>query len=645
VKKLVSGLALLSTLVVPLRVASAPLQPPPALTAQDVGPFLDGIMPYAIKRADIAGAVIVIVKDGKIIVAKGYGYADKTKHAPVDPATTMFRIGSVSKLFAWTSVMQLVEDGKLNLDTDVNQYLDFKIPAKYGKPITLRNLMTHTPGFSEVIRDLFVAKARDLYPLRSYLIEHMPNRMFPPGKVIAYSNYGAALAGYIVQRVSGQPYATYVADHILKPLGMTNATFVQPLPKNLAPYMAKGYSSASASKPTPFEYVEASPAGSGSASAIDMAHFMLAYLQGGQYDGQRILKPSTIKEMWTLQVAPAPGMNGFDLGFYQENRNGLTIVGHAGDTDVFHSDLHLLPQQHIGVFMSFNSAGKAGAAEQVRVAIFRALLDRYFPYTPPAERTISDPKADAARVAGWYQSSRREDRALLLLYAMSQSRIVALPNGNIEVFAPLVTDLAGNPLRWREVGPLYYREIGGKSHLKFVTDSQGRVVSWTTDEFIPVEIEQRVNGLKTWGSLKFWLTLFVIVLILSLIIGIGTWFARWRLGIKLELSRTHRWIRSLARIGAVVFLLDVVAWPIALSGGTLLSAALVPTMTVLYLIGVLAIIGGLFMILEAMLRVARGPGGPGGWLVMGGKVLLGLGAIYGIWVILAFGLANFVTNF
>jgi CubicO group peptidase (beta-lactamase class C family) len=642
--RFVSTLALVSMLVPPLRAVSAPLPPAPALTAQDVGPFLDGVVPYAIERGDIAGGVVAVVKDGRIIFAKGYGYADKEKHTPPNPATTLFRIGSVSKLFCWTSVMQLVEEGKLNLDTDVNQYLDFKIPEKYGTPITLRDLMTHTPGFSETIRDLFVAKAKNLYPLRTYLIEHMPDRMFPPFKVIAYSNYGAALAGYIVQRVSGEPYATYVADHILTPLGMTHSTFVQPLPKSLATFMAKGYTSASASKATSFEFVEAAPAGSGSASAVDMAHFMLAYLQGGEYNGHRILKPSTIKEMWTHQISPAPGMNGFDLGFYQENRNGLTIVGHAGDTGVFHSDLHLLPEQHIGVFMSFNSLGKAGAVEAVRTAIFAAFVNRYFPYTPPAERSVANPKADAARASGWYQSSRREDRALLLFYAMGQSQVTARPDGTLEV--SMLQNLAGDPLRWREVGPLSYRQIGGQFHLKFVTDSQGRVVSWDSDDFIPVETEQRVNGMRTWGSLKFWLTCFLIVLILSLLIGIGTWITRFRLGVKLNLTRRQRWIRALARIGAVIFLIDFVAWPMALSGGdALLSASLVPILTVLYIIGVLAIIGGLFMIAEAILRIAQGPRSPGGWLVMGGKALLGLGAIYGIWVILAFGLANFVTNF
>ncbi len=644
--RFISALALLSVLAQPLPAFSAPAATPPALSAQDLGPFFDGLVPYAIERGNIAGAVVTVVKGDKIIFARGYGYADKAKHTPVIPDQTMFRIGSVSKLFTWTSVMQLVEAGKLNLDQDVNAYLDFTIPAKYGQPVTLRDLMTHTAGFSEVIRDLFVSKASQLYPLRQYLAEHVPDRMFPPGKIIAYSNYGAALAGYIVQRVSGEPYATYVQRHILTPLGMTRSTFVQPLPANLVPYMAKGYTSASATKPNPFELVEAAPAGSGSSTGTDMSHFMLAYLNGGTYGGHRILKPSTIREMWTLQVAPAPGMNGYDLGFYQENRNGQMIVGHAGDTEVFHTDLHLLPREHVGVFMSFNSAGNAGAAETVRVAIFRAFLDRYFPYTPPVEATVSDPQRDAARVVGWYESSRRDDRALSLVYAMGQSMISALPNGTIVVPGPLMADVAGNPLHWREVGPLYYRQIGGQAHLKFVTDAQGNVVSWTSDQMIPVEIEQRVNGPYAWGSLKEWLTIFFILLVLSLVIGVGTWIARWRLGIKLQLSRGQRWIRALARIGALIFLIDFIAWPAALSSeSALLGPSLVSTMTTLYVIGVLAILGGIAMIAEALLRLRQGPGGRGGWLVMAGKSALALGAIYGIWVIVTFGLANFVTNF
>src|SRR6266536_1274853 len=193
------------------------------LTTQDLEAFLDGIVPLQLERDNIAGATIAVVKDGKLLFAKGYGYADYEQKKTVSPEETLFRPGSVSKLFTWTAVMQLVEQGKLDLDRDVNAYLDFKIPDAFGKPITLRNVMTHTPGFEEAVQELFVGDAKDLKPLGPYLKEHLPERIFPPGTTPAYSNYATAMAGYIVQRVSGQDYFDYVDEHILKPLGMTHS--------------------------------------------------------------------------------------------------------------------------------------------------------------------------------------------------------------------------------------------------------------------------------------------------------------------------------------------------------------------------------------------------------------------------------------
>lgn len=192
------------------------------LTPEDVAAFFDGFVPLQIEQANIAGAVIAVVKDGTLVFAKGYGFADKAKKIPISPEKTLFRAGSISKLFIWKAVMQQVEQGKLDLDRDVNDYLDFKIPPIFDKPITLRDIMTHIAGFEESIKDLIVNSSEELQPLSQYLQSHMPSRVFSPGSVPAYSNYATTMAAYIVERVSGQNFNDYVEEHIFKPLDMYN---------------------------------------------------------------------------------------------------------------------------------------------------------------------------------------------------------------------------------------------------------------------------------------------------------------------------------------------------------------------------------------------------------------------------------------
>src|SRR3954469_6089704 len=284
------------------------------LTAADLDAFLAGVMPLQLERENIAGAVVLVVKDGKVLYSHGYGYADVVKKTPVSPDSTLFRPGSISKILNWTAVMQLVEQGKLDLDRDVNDYLDFRIPATYAQPVTLRNIMTHTGGFEETVQELFVRDASDLKPLDIYLRTHMPARIFPPGTTPAYSNYATTIAGYIVQRVSGQPFDDYIDEHILKPLGMTQSTTRQPLPESFKSRMSNGYDVASEPAKS-FEFVEAAPAGSSSVTAADMAKFMIAHLQDGTFQGVQILKPETARLMHSAQFENIPGMNAMALGF------------------------------------------------------------------------------------------------------------------------------------------------------------------------------------------------------------------------------------------------------------------------------------------------------------------------------------------
>src|SRR5215212_11477657 len=184
--------------------------------------FMDKELGREMQKHHIAGAAVSVVKDGKLFFAKGYGSADLKKGIPVDPERTNFRLGSVAKLFTWTAVMQLAEQGKLDLDADINTYLDFRIPDTYPQPITLKHLMSHTAGFEDLYYERLASDPNDLLPPREWLISHMPARVRPPGDIAAYSSYGTALAGYIVARVSGEPYDQYIQEHILDPLGMVH---------------------------------------------------------------------------------------------------------------------------------------------------------------------------------------------------------------------------------------------------------------------------------------------------------------------------------------------------------------------------------------------------------------------------------------
>jgi CubicO group peptidase (beta-lactamase class C family) len=609
----------------------------PAVTATDLAVFLDGFVPYAIHSDDIAGAAIAVVANGQIIFAKGYGFADVRTGRPVVAGETVFRLASVSKLFTWTAVMQLVQAGKLDLDRDVNDYLDFKIPEKFG-PITVRNLMTHTPGFEETFAGGIVESPRDFVPYREYLVKHMPAEIFPPGKIVAYSNYGAMLAGYIVQRISGEPFDEYIAHHLLQPLGMTHSTFDQPLPLALAKDLSNGYTKASDDRPLPFEYSQLPPAGGLSATAVDMTRFMLAQLEGGSYGGASILSSATTQLMHSPQSRMAPGMNGFDLGFYQENRNGLRIIGHGGDIRAFHSDLHLLLDKGVGFFIALNSDGKDYAAVKVRDAIFHAFLDRYYPYAPPAEPTLPHPQVDAARVAGWYMPSVRfESSGFRIVNALAQVQVIALPGGEIEM-SPLLKNLAGAPERWREVGPLSYRQVGGQEHLKFVTDSDGHVEYWISDHLIPAMVFQKAHGLEQSGVFTWMGETCLAVLVLTVAIWIGGAIIRRRFKAPLLVTLQEKRLRLVSRIGVVLMLAVVCAWEALFAVVNTVSGSISGLLTMVYIVGLLGLAGAVAVFAEAVRRVLRGPGG---WLVRSAEVLLGLAAIYGIWVILFFGLASF----
>jgi CubicO group peptidase (beta-lactamase class C family) len=447
--------------------------PTPELTKADFETFLDALIPSQLQNRNIAGAVVSVVKEGQVLFQKGYGYADFEAKTPVLPDQTLFRPGSISKLFTATAVMQLVEQGKLDLDRDVNDYLDFAIPKTYPEPVTLRQLLTHTAGFEETLKNLFVAHESDVKPLRTYLVNQMAARIFPPGKVPSYSNYGFTVAGYIVERVSGEKFERYVTNHILQPLRMNTSTFDQPLPPQLAPQMSKGYLNAS-KKPRDFEFVQVAPAGALSTTAADMTRFMLAFLQDGSVDGVAILKPETVRQMQTRQFELNPMICGLGITFMEYWMNPVRAIGHGGDTVYFHSDMVLIPDAHVGYFISYNSLGKNVGGG--RGEILRAFMNRYFPSQgEPKNNVDADTQKSAGRkVSGVYDGTRRADTTFLKILALlDQFRVSTDKDGILAVEGN--KNQSGELKRWKEIAPLVYREVDGSERIAFRGDASGGV--------------------------------------------------------------------------------------------------------------------------------------------------------------------------
>lgn len=434
-----------------------------ALDRADLEAWLDGMVPYALKSGEIAGADIVVVKDGQVLFEKGYGLADVVKKTPMDPARSLIRPGSTSKLFTWTAVMQLVQAGKLDLDRDVNDYLDFKIPHKNGQAITLRDLMNHKAGFEEGLKGILSTDPHGLETTEQYLKKHPRPLLFTPGEVPAYSNYGAALAGYIVERVSGEPFERYVERHIFLPLGMTHTTFDQPLPDRFRPDLAQGYMTASGS-PHDYELIVTRPAGSVTSTADDMARFMIAHLAQGRVGDYQMLSPETEKLMQSPSEAGLAGFATMAHGFFWDVHNGRTVIGHGGDTIVFHTEMDLIPQAGVGIFYNFNSRGAQDAVYGVRQALFDGFMDRYFPAAGPRSDppALASARKDSQEIAGLYQSSRRVEHGFLSVFYLLQQTTIT-PNADGTITAP--GSLERGQATFREVSPQVWRQVGGTRQL------------------------------------------------------------------------------------------------------------------------------------------------------------------------------------
>jgi len=549
-----------------LRAQEAPESPGPGgpMDPVELEAFLDGVLDIQLAQHHSAGAVVAVVKDGEIFFLKGYGYADWEARKKVDPERTLFRIGSITKLFVWTSVMQLVEEGVLDLDTDINEYLEgFQIPDTYLQPITLRHVMTHSAGFEDYVVGLFGEGEGYDKPLAQLLAEQIPARVRPPGEVSSYSNHATAMAALMVEQAAGIPWGQFIQERILDPLGMGHFSVEQPLPDNLAEDMSKGYAYGGGTfREKDFENVPLYPAGAAAASGEAMARFMIAHLQLGEFQGNRILAEETARRMHSELFRMAPGVNAMAHGFYQMNDNGEWIIGHGGDTRWFHSDLALFPDRNLGIFVSFNSQQGGGATGE----LVEAFIDHYF----PEDETLPTPPEDfqerAGRFTGRYRPNRFSHTSLAKLAAF----------GGVTVKATDENTLKAVNAEWIEVAPLTFAEKFGDGRLVFRENEAGEITHFFVGS-LPIVAFERMPASE--GPI-----LHAVLGITTLILILGT-LAAWPLGWavrrwfwvgKKKGARISDRARLALWLAAAAYLVFVVGLFIALSDPTSIAVRITP---------------------------------------------------------------------
>lgn len=618
------------------------------LDTGDLEAWLDGFVPYALRQGNIAGLVVSVVEDGEVVIEKGYGYADVAEEVPMDASRTVMKAASISKSFTATAIMQQVEQGRLELDRDVNDYLDFRISDAFGQPITLRHLLTHTAGFEEIAYKRYDPPR----PLREHVLRP-PERIYPPGEIPAYSNYGVNLAGYILERVTGQPIAEYIDEHILDPLEMDRSSFRLALPEALRPFEAPSYRVASEAPYPPEVILQMSPVDSPSAglstTADDMTRFMLAHLQEGRYGDRQILQPETVRLMHAPAFVPVEGVQPVALGLFRSDYKGHRVIGHSGDGEGYHTDMRLLPDAGIGIFTAANSDGSLQgimpAAFILRNALFEQFVERYLPVqTIPPEPTVSTAGEHAQAAAGEHVWSRQQkgdfQEAFFLLarFLALNVSITAHEDGTISTPA-LVSFESGPPKRWREVAPWVWREVDGEDRLLMKVED-GEVQWFWVDSLPTFWVNLKVPERWSAGLHVPLLGVSTGILLLTVLLWPVAAIVRRRYGRTLQLDGREGLAYRGTRFAALLGVFYMLGWFVAMGADLASTVGAEPWIRLLQAVGLLTAAGAALAVWNAWLTLRSG----GSNWSKARSVLLALGLLYVVWFSFAFHLISIRLN-
>lgn len=443
-----------------------------SIDAKTLESLLDGVIAAEMQKQQIPGAAFILVQDGRVILARGYGVADIERKTRMT-SDTIVPIASITKVFTGTAVVQLADRGKLDLNADVNRYLrSVRVPATYDAPVTATHLLTHTGGFDELRGRLVGSPEERTQPLGRFLTTRLM-RVRPPGELTAYSSFGTALAGLLVEDVSGIPFERYLASNVWAPLRMNRTSITVPdelLADRAIPYELDEKKIV----PIPFERYHSTPASSINSTADDMGRYMLALLNEGSLDGERILSQSATRDMLRQQITMHPRLPGFGYVFQMSDTNGQRIVEHGGNIGGFHSLMVLLPDHKTGFFIV---AHREGA--DLRSPVRKAILDRWFPDPSPPPRPVADPSAlpRLKRLEGTYRASIWCHTCPFDPDRVQDVKVTVNPDGSVNVWDE----------RWIEVAPLFLRSADGRRRIGFHADDKGNITALTAGSWMVLE--------------------------------------------------------------------------------------------------------------------------------------------------------------
>nr|WP_231690736.1 serine hydrolase [Bacillus cereus] len=348
------------------------------LNPKDVEAFTNKVIPEKMKKENAAGVALVVVKDNQILFQKGFGFSDKEKNTPIDPKKTVFRLASISKVFTASAVMQLVEQGKIDLNKDIVNYMGgLKYQNNMGEPVTMEHLLTHTTGFDYVDprpEDIHYQE-NDYTMLKDYVEDNMPAVVRKPGDTYTYDNFASMLQGYIVQNLTNTPFYKYMAKNIFYPLEMHNSSFV--MTNFIKEKLATGYDAKGNAIPFYQTRPTDMPQGSMFSTGSDVANFMIAQLNDGKFKNNQILQKETVEDMQKTKFALHPKYPNMTYGFEffsPQSHNGQYVFGKGGNIPGFSSLMWLIPEHKIGVFVVTNKDSSA-----LPVEVFDDFMNQYFP--------------------------------------------------------------------------------------------------------------------------------------------------------------------------------------------------------------------------------------------------------------------------